>query len=145
MGYTIKIGQLVVTSENYEGRTYLSNDVTKERHESAPAFGEPTDFENQRWPSYSAWAEFARFVDLEGFFFDKSEGLMREHPGCYPLTNFHKERVDKALLGLYERYPDTVPSFGGEYYNEVAARLEWLKYWVDWALANCSQPVFLNT
>lgn len=158
MGYTLKIGELKV-SINGEGiDSYISNDVELVEHENDPAFREPTDYQNIRWPSYTAWADSMRFIGLYDFMFNKDNGILREHPGCFPLTKEHKEIIDKAHYDFYKKYPNCKAGYSpltkeNEFFedenwpkeNNYAVRLEWLKYWVDWALANCKMPVFYNS
>jgi hypothetical protein len=73
MGYDITIGELHVDrypDEALEG-SGLFFSAKSERHDSAPAFGEPTDFTNSRWPSYSAWSNFADYVGLTDLLFNE--------------------------------------------------------------------------
>ena len=157
MGYTLTIGQLekfVNEDEDYKYDT--AEDV---KLENAPAFGEPTDYTNSRWPSYTAWHNFTRFVELEDLFYNKDTGLIRNHPGCVKLTQEHKKEIDQAYQNFYQKYPDCEPGYSpkvnvnnGIYEDKSwpeektwAIRLEWLKFWVDWSLENCSDPVFYNS
>lgn len=159
MGYTLKIGELK-TGVEYDGLySYLSNEVEGVKLENAPAFGEPTDFTNQRWPSYSSWANAMQFVGLESFMFHEEKGLLRNHPGCVPLVKEHKEVLDNAYEMFYKKYPNCKAGYSpkinekeGIYEddewpkeNDYATRLEWLKFWIDWALENCKCPVFYNS
>ena len=159
MGYTLTIGQLETTIE-YEGlESYIRNDAETAKLDTAPAFGEPTDYTSTRWPSYSSWANAMRFVGLYDLMFNEDFGLIRKHPDCVPLVKEHKEIIDKAYKDFYEKYPNCKAGYSpktneskGIYEdpewpieNGMATRLEWLKYWVDWALENCSKPVFYNS
>jgi hypothetical protein len=159
MGYTLTIGQLETTIENEGLESYIRNDAESARFDDAPAYGEPTDFTNSRWPSYTSWSDAMRFVGLYDLMFNKETGLIRQHPGCVPLVIEHKEIIDKAHKAFYEKYPNAKAGYSPkldekkgiwedpEWPNEnnMATRLEWLKYWVDWALSNCSKPVFYNS
>jgi hypothetical protein len=159
MGYTLKIGELKTEWDDSDGiESRIHNCAEGVHHDNAPAFGEPTDGENSRWPSYSAWHNFTRFVDLEDLFYNKDTGLLREHPGCFPLVKEHKEIIDKAYKAFYEKYPNCKAGFSPNVKdifseedkswpeeNTWAVRLEWLKYWVDWSLKNCKHPVFYNS
>jgi hypothetical protein len=126
MGYSIVIGELPLDDPS-EAPAIISRD-------NAPAFGEPTDYSNQRWPSYLDWENFTKEISLHDMFFNKKTGLMRKHPGMERLTKKHKQMVDKAM---YEYEKKGEKDFN---YN----RLVWLKYWVDWALKFCHSPVFYN-
>jgi hypothetical protein len=90
--------------------------------------------------------------------YDTENGLIRNHPGCVPLTKEHKEIIDKTYKEFYEKYPNCKAGYSpkmdeakGIYDNKwpkensYAVRLEWLKYWIDWALENCKNPVFYNS
>ena len=157
MGYTLRIGELETTVTDDGLESVIWNRAEGEHLDNAPAFGEPTDRENQRWPSYSAWHNFAEFVGLKDFFYDKHTGLIRSHPGCFPLKKEHKKIIDKAYKEFYEKYPNAKAGYSPNVKdifseedkswpeeNVWAVRLEWLKFWVDWALENCENPVFEN-
>ena len=159
MGYTLRIGELEtsITDDGLESVVY--NDAKSETRDDAPAFGEPTDKTNSRWPSYTQWSNAMKFIGLHEFMFNKETGLIRNHPDCVPLKKEHKEIIDKAYADFYTKYPNAKAGFSpkinekeGIYEdnewpaeNDYAVRLEWLKYWVDWALENCKQPVFFNS
>ena len=98
MGYTLKIGQRVVEKDG-DGEY---DNVEKIELADAPADGSPTDRTNERWPSYSGWGDFTEETGLNAVFFDKEKGLLREHPGCVPITEWHRQEVNKAAsLGLF--------------------------------------------
>lgn len=159
MGYTLTIGELKTTVKYHGLESYIQNYAEDVTDEKAPAFGEPTDHLNSRWPSYTAWHDAMRFVGLHEMMFNKENGLIRNHPDCVPLVKEHKEIIDKAYLEFYKKYPGCKAGYspkikekGGIYEdpewpqeNGYAVRLEWLKYWVDWALENCKHPVFYNS
>lgn len=98
-----------------------------EMQENAPAEGLPTDRTNSRWPSYSGWANFVTDTGLSDVFAE----LMPDHPGVGKIKLRHLERIESVN-------PDKIAE-----YNK--GRLEWLKYWVRWAILNCSNPVIVNT
>lgn len=151
MGYDLTIGELQ-TDVAYEGlESYVRLEAATVSLDTAPAYGEPTDFMNQRWPSYSSWREATKFIGLYDLMFDKDTGLMSSHPGCRPLVKEHKEIIDEAYKTFYLKYPSAKAGYAPDESedwpeeNEYATRLEWLKFWVDWALVNCNTPVFINT
>jgi len=129
MGFTFKIGEL--TSYKEENETYY--DATEVTLDNAPADGSPTDHTNARWPSYTAWAEFTAATNLQLLFGHKIGELIPEHPGYAILTKRHQVMINTA----YARK--------NKIDEEHHGRLEWLKFWVDWALANCKQPAFVNS
>jgi len=159
MGYTLRIGEARLFYSNEDGEydaPHCDVEVEGFAHDSAPAFGEPTDTESQRWPSYTAWGNFCDAVGLNGLFFDEERGLMREHPGTCPLTVGHQATIDKAYKDFMAKYPNAVATYGkkiGQFEwdpenpkeNNWLCRLEWLKYWVDWALKFCDKPAFGNS
>jgi len=159
MGYNLTIGELQTTID-YDGlESRIVNNAKSEFDNNAPAFGEPTDFTNNRWPSYSSWHDAMIFVELHDMMFNKETGLIRRHPDCVPLVKEHKEIIDKAYKEFYKKYPNCKAGYSPKINenegifedkehpkeNNYATRLEWLKYWVDWALKNCKNPVFYNS
>ena len=172
MGYNITIGErgdLDPETESY--------DVATVRRDDAPAFGEPTDFTNERWPSYSTWGDFLENTGLQWLSPTTNHAfrahvradcppLMVEHPGLEPLREVHREAIEHAYVAYRQKIGmDKIAGWaGGEKYSHVTgrfeqvptpanadqfdgnlARLEWLRYWVNWALDNCTNPVFKNT
>lgn len=140
MGYTISIGELIEVTDE-DGYTY--SDVKDERHENAPAFDEPTDYTNSRWPSYTQWSKAMESVGLYRLFYAEPGGLIRPHPGCVALTLDHKMQIDEADQNYRAQYPNARAGYGPTQ-DPNLVRLEWLKYWVDWALENCQRPVIVN-
>ena len=142
MGYTIDIGQAVL--EHDEEAVWI--DVEPKRLEEAPAFGEPTDYTNSRWPSYTAWSRFCSATDLNELFYVEYDGLFSSHPGVKLLTKEHKQVIDEAYEKYKKKHPEAVP---GDWKETDAegwfGRLTWLKFWVDWALENCTVPVIRNS
>jgi len=155
MGYTIGIGELETVTES-DGYKYKH--VKTVTLDNAPAYGEPTDYTNKRWPSYSSWSNAMDFIGLTDLMFNDKNGLMRRHPSVYRLRKKHKVAIDKAYKEFYEKYPNAKAGYSPKVMadpfaedkdwpaeNEWAVRLEWLKFWVDWALENCEKPTFYNS
>lgn len=149
MGYKLTIGELK-TSINEDGLySSIYNYAEDMKLDNAPAFNEPTDYTNSRLPSYTSWSNFCEFTELYDLFYNSHYGILRDHSGCVPLTKEHKKIIDKAYENFYKK---CIPGFSKDDCDtnwpperEHAARLEWLKFWVDWALENCKQPVFYNS
>jgi len=152
MGYNLTIGEAKIITYAEDG---LEADCTigAERivHHDAPAFGEPTDSTNERWPSYTSWWEFCEFVGLTHAIYDSEQRSLRGgHPGAFPINEKFKKEVDLAMARLIAKYPNAVASYG-ENENDIPeengamCRLIWLQYWTDWALENCETPVLANT
>jgi hypothetical protein len=164
MGYNLTIGEAVFDVDEV-GDDDWTETVQDElirvtaatvKLPNAPAFGEPTDHTNQRWPSYTQWYDFCEQVDLLPAMFnineDGSAGSIRGgHPGYFPITKAFKKEVDNAYDNWKTQYPDAKTEYtrlaNGEYdqANGAMCRLEWLKYWTDWALDNCDMPIFANS
>lgn len=159
MGYNLYIGEKHVEIYD-EGTEDECTRVTADGqyHDDSPAFGEPTDFTNTRWPSYSAWADFARKSGLWGFLFEDARGNIRGgHPGYFDLTAADVVTVSKALHIARKRYPEAAKLVdeGWKYTSMMddepvkgfglVSRATWLHYWVKWAVENCKNPVFANT
>ena len=170
MGYTLTIGELAVSISD----EYVNLDAEGASLPDAPAFGEPTDHQNQRWPSYTAWADFCRDAGIQPLFygtgwlgperrygecpegFHRERPLLSEHPGAAPITEADAVYVENALAAYRKEHPTAVAGFGvglmGEALPEAdpncdatLARLEWLAFWMRWAIANCERPVVANS
>jgi len=102
MGYSLTIGELKseIIEEGLESR--LHNFAEDVKLPNAPAFGEPTDYMNCRWPSYTSWAQSMRTVGLYDFMYDKQIGLLRNHPGCVPLTKEHRDVFNLSYSEFYK-------------------------------------------
>jgi len=152
MGYSLSIGEAVmdVVPEDEWGDGQINITVEEVRNDDAPAFGEPTDYTNQRWPSYTSWWNFAEFTGMENILFDvdANENIRGGHPGHFLITDMFKDAIDTAMKDYTNKYPDAVPSFEdfeNRPHDGHLCRMVWLQYWVDWALENCKNPIFLNT
>lgn len=156
MGYSIYIGEGKKVKDE-DGEAYR---MTVERIESdeAPLFPDDTltGQSNGRHPSYGAWSEWATIVGLHHFFFDKKEGLMKEHPGWEKLHLRHFWEIRQARKRWEKLHPNAVPGFtefsaweeNEEYqdeYDPMLARLLWLEFWVCYALKHCKNPVIVNS
>lgn len=140
MSYSIWIGQAVVKRGD-EGQFYVS--VEERKDDRAPRFDndEMTGRTNGRHPSYGGWDEFTRVTGLHDLFFDKENGLMREHPGVFSLKTSHLNAVKRAYRGWE---PSGDSGFGPEQ-DPILARLQWLDFWMVWALNDCVLPAIGNS
>jgi len=153
MGYTLAIGEAKIESyeeDGLEASCYIK--VNAARKASAPAFGEPTDYTNERWPSYTSWYNFCEYAKILPTMYymniDGSFGNFRGgHPGAFPINKEFKEAIDTAYNRLKMQAKTLDPDadifetdLGGAW-----ARIQWVKYWTDWALENCTTPVLVNS
>ena len=76
-------------------------------------------------------------------------GTMRGgHPGCFPVEIEMCNRIDFALTEWQRHHPNAKAIYEGDgeiEENKVLCWLEWLNYWVNWAMKNCKIPVVANT
>lgn len=115
MGYTLTIGELEIEYDNDAEYPHVRTTARLHTHEDAPAFGEPTDNESQRWPSYGSWHEFCRFVNLHDLFFNndaREDALIAHHPDCVPLTEKHRQEINEAYEAFKIKYPKANPTYG---------------------------------
>lgn len=152
MGYTLTIGELTVHKYpdcglDEDGISFGAFGI---HHDDAPAFGEPTDHTNSRWPSYSAWAGTMRDLGLTEVIFSGGT-LVGGHPGVRLVTPELVEVVSSALEKYRREHPDGVAGFNQDEnmptdpVNANLARMEWFDYWLRWALENCDTPVIANS
>jgi hypothetical protein len=148
MGYTLKIGEALFESacESDGIEATFRIDVENKRFEDAPAYGEPTDYENSRWPSYSSWSDCMEKAGMSDLMFNKEYGLMQVHPGCVPITKEHYEMFKNLYNKFNENNPNSVASYETDQGMDfVKCRVEWLNYWIEWAYNNCKNPAFYNS
>ena len=110
----------------------------------APAFnGDDAGRTNRRQPSYVEWDQFCVATGLKALFHGEN-GLFAEHPGTVQLTKKHAQEIHRALGRYTLKYPNAESTFLGGERDKNLARLEWLVWWVDWALTNCKRPAIHN-
>lgn len=163
MGYTIKIGNATPYFDSDDDELYAKWTVQGIELPDAPSFkgDEVTGKGNTRSPSYTSWARFGEDNGLTTVFTDDTEGLMREHPGCFKLKPEHLTAFKEALARRelsdprpagYDESKKTILNETGELvqvdangldYDKV--RLIWLIFWTEWALNNCKIPAMENT
>lgn len=155
MGYNLTIGNACLEFQRED--SYLTISAERVDLPNAPAFGEPTDNSNMRWPSYTSWGNVMREIGLYNLMDKENENcLIPEHPGHCVLNAEIKKEIDIAYDAFYKKYPNCKAGYSPkstDFYedpdwpseNSTAVRLEWLKFWVDWALENCVIPIFHNS
>lgn len=165
MGYTLTIGEAEIDRLGDEA---VRIGARGERHDAAPAYGDPTDYTNSRWPSYTAWHEFAKEVGIHELFygtgwsrderrylecpedFHREGPILGSHPGAALLTKADRDFIAAKREAYIAAHPEAVPGYSeedgpGPTANATLARLNWLHYWVDWAVENCANPVLENS
>jgi len=79
------------------------------------------------------------------------EGLIgQSHPGARALTREHLDAFRKAREEWLSKSPEvrlegSAPDDDGNLVDWVLRRLDWLVWWTEWALANCTHPTFANS
>ena len=130
MSYDIYIGEAALDLPDPDEHNHLAVEVRGASHPDAPVFpgDSMTGNGNGRHPGYSQWTDFTRTAGICDLFFDKEEGLMREHPGCCLLRQRDLDRVRFALDQWRSKHQGTVPGFGDrEHYDQEIARIgAWL-------------------
>jgi hypothetical protein len=141
MGYTIRVGNAVVADQDVE-RVH----VKQTWRGDAPAFpGDYADKINERMPSYGQWEDLAKQTGLKRLFFAEKTGLLSQNPGCAALEPRHLHEVQSAIEVIRTRFPETTPRFDVSTEDAHLARLLWLEWWMEWALANCEFPAIYNS
>lgn len=167
MSYSIYIGNAELESEwpGDDERPYAAWVVHCIERDDAPYKPDLTGKSNGCHPGYAQWSEAMRDAGLYEMWYDDERGLLRPHPGCRPLTREHMERTETALRALARRHPDDrpgicfcatcaphdVPPGGAERpahdprLSMRLLRLEWMVWWMRWALDNCPRPAVSNS
>lgn len=166
MGYNFKIGNACLRYE--KGDEYINIDVESATHPDAPAHDEFVGIGNMRSPSYTAWSDFCREAGIFELFygqgwsredrrnmectedFHRESPLIASHPGAMALIPGDLEFVRAARIKREQTNGGKPPGFwnddGTDNGNDpTLARLLWLEFWFDWALANCEIPTIKNT
>lgn len=136
MGFNLGIGEFCVDVFPEERDARLS--VENVASDDAPGFS-CESHRNWIYPSYSAWAEFARRTGLDDVFYGPGK-LLDMHPGTVELTQEHLDAFQAARDAYCTSHQDIVD---GVDYN--VRRLDWLVWWTKWALEHCKYPTFANS
>lgn len=150
MGYNLYIGNGKTINED----GVVSIEVEEKRLENAPAFGEPTDYTNQRWPSYSGWRICCKELGIEDIVYGEPDGyflfdnrvfksLIARHPHVTPLEEGHYEALKERIEKYKSKNPNKKVGYGQNEDGNLV-RAEWMLFWIRWALDNCENPVFKN-
>lgn len=147
MGYSITIGELSIDAAPEDGVecSCINFSAKGVAIEGSPAYGEPTDGTNQRWPSYSSWSNHLENAGLYDVFFFGGH-LIGGHPGVRLVTKELLERISKAKADLESEHPNIEATM--QPYTDINGtycRVIWLEYWCKWAIENCTVPVIANS
>jgi hypothetical protein len=166
MGYNLTIGQKINNPIFIaEELDYTFEDIffiaKTESLSSAPAFGEPTDKMNQRWPSYTSWHSFLFSSGLQDIFLDEDNRLIGGHPGYFNISSLIYEQIKDKYLSFKSKFKGAIPSFKEkdlEIYNKsidykgnpvpinyTLARFEWLMFWLEYSMNKYDSVVISNT
>jgi len=182
MGYTLTIGKKSINNDykkdlmqdyindgfDLEYAEEHSNIVSiiaeLERKDEAPAFGEPTDYENTRWPSYSAWYLFCQITETTFLFYEEINGVKNfrgGHPGYFYITAEWLSDLNHFIKRFRNKYPNCVASYSPDIdsyetqisyekervpVNFMLCRLEWLEYWCNYAFEKYGkEAIFTNS
>lgn len=146
MEYTIKIGNAVpVFSKDEFPRLVAQWKVEDAQSKDAPCppGDEFLEQANYRSPSYAAWQDLIEQVGLRNLFYHPLNGLMANHPGCVGIDPADAASVRAALIRY--RKTATMPAGEGIDHDYDLARLEWLDFWMHWAIENCETPAIENS
>jgi len=158
MGYSITIGEFEISENPDDGIdcSCLSFGAESKEIDSAPAFGEPTDRCNMRWPSYSVWSDCLEHAGMKDLFFCEQGHLIGGHPGVRLITSeLYSEFTDRKVA-FEAKYPKVEATYGNQKSNfegdpdnpecnSTYCRIIWLDYWLSWALRTCNTPVIANS
>lgn len=103
MGYSLTIGEAAIENHS-NGHIKLTAERVEEDH--FPAYGDPTDNTNTRWPSYGSWHDAMEILGLKDIMFQEEyecedgtfiRGLIADHPGVTMITEKHMKIVSDAM------------------------------------------------
>lgn len=146
MAITITVGNAIIEKDDYAGYYVIVEDV---KLSEAPCFeGDEDSWNiNSRSPSHNQWF---RIIDISGLHEAYKEGgfMYTADGNCkiIPLTEHHVVSIENAIKSLKENYPGSKARIGIQYseVDGVLCRLEWLAWWIKWALKNCEFPALDN-
>ena len=161
MGYNIHIGEAYIKYLPEDNYIYIA--VIDTKQDTAPDFGfnDVSGKSNSRYPNYTQMSDFCKDAGIYELFYDEYEGLLKQHPGCRPITQKHLQQIVEARVRWEKEHPNCKemlpyakdePS-GLDYFEMIKfsekfdwtyARLVWYEFWFDWALKNCKMPSIAN-
>ena len=151
MSYAIYIGERTTIGPghyNYDEETGERFAVEKISNINAPVFDcdEMTGNTNVRSPAYHVWSKFTKEAGLHDLFFNKVNGLMKDHPGIVSITHEHLAAITEALIKRSTNN-SKIPGFSeteDPRYDGTWARLIWLEWWMKYSLQTCKNPSIYN-
>lgn len=135
MGFHIIIGNATICKDDSpEGVRILT--VESMKHNDAPNYGGIVEDGNLRMPSYSQWKYFCDRIGVDIFkTFDwGTDG------DCNIINHTHADRIDSLLAAHKDRHPGLQANEDGTEDEIDRARLEWLAWWLRYAVNNCEYP-----
>ncbi len=179
MGYNLTIGKIEQNSKLYneflidflnDGKSRVESESLAARYsmcvkdeylDYAPAFGEESDYTNQREPSYRAWSMVCEVADLNDLFFGNN-GALKKHPGIFQITKIWLDTLNEKIELFKQKYPMCVASYeetslgytikvcskssldGDVSVNEILCRIEWLDFWCNYAFENYREDAYIQ-
>lgn len=140
----IKIGELTSTVDGVGIDKFIAVGAETTVDLKVPNYIEGVGNGNYMMPSETAWIDFLNYTGLHHLMYNKSYSLMRE--ACVPITEEHRSLFYAQYNKYRKEYPDARPDVTSvDMVDYCLAKLEWIRFWIDWSIANCKIPVFYNS
>ncbi len=154
----------ITFGEKYWDEEKQSWDVQRTSSPDAPMFPNDSILEpksNWRYVNYIVWVAMAEECGITAWLINNETGIIRDNESdvVKPLTENDYRIVNEAYLlrsAFAEGRPGwnmdddelkieskelgTLPRIAATPYDQYLARLMWLRFWLRWALDNCSEP-----
>ncbi|MEO9521674.1 MAG: hypothetical protein ABJC88_16855 [Parasphingorhabdus sp.] len=160
MGYNITIGNAEFQLYDDEFAPSLTVIAAPMAHDKAPNFdGDPSENTNIRCPSYSVWSRMCREAGIHSLFYGDSpcgtyyindpdhhrdKPILQDHPGFAVINQMDADYVGAALESFRLKHTGLEAGFNITDEQANLARIEWLWFWMDWAVKNCERPIITN-
>jgi hypothetical protein len=127
MGYSIFIGDIV------DGEAQRMIELVV-RPDAPPSSSSRRS--NDRHPSYSDWSKFLVQTGLTDWWDNPRDGVGRTMPLLSKLTEKDADLIAKASM----RFLKNKRRMSKVDFDLNFDRIEWLLWWVSWAVDNCKNP-----
>ena len=144
MAILIKIGELTTSVDGVGIDKFIAIGAETVVDVRVPTYVENVGNGNYIMPSAASWRDFLNYTGLYKLMYNESYSLMREP--CVPITEEHRSIFWDKYNKYRKNYPDAIPDLTSVHRADYCfAVLEWLRFWIEWALINCNVPVFYNS